>query len=45
MMQTGKAQNPDRNENEDMTPYVVTWIFTIGIFTLLLWVGVWLVQQ
>lgn len=44
-MQTMKAQNQDNKETSSMMPYVVTWISAIGIFTLLIWVGVWLVQR
>ena len=43
-MQTTNAQNQERDK-EGFLPYVVTWLSAVGVFTLLLWVGVWLVKQ
>jgi hypothetical protein len=45
-MQTMNTQHPhDNKEEPSMMPYIVTWVSAIGIFTLLIWVGVWLVQR
>jgi len=44
-MQTSNAQNQEQDKKEGFLPYVVTWLSAVGLFTLLLWVGVWLVKQ
>ena len=44
-MHTVKTQSQADKETSSMLPYVVTWMSSIGIFALLIWVGVWLMQR
>jgi hypothetical protein len=44
-MHTQTHEAHEHSRKPSLTPYVVTWVSAVGIFTLLIWVGVWLVQQ
>lgn len=45
-MPTTNAQIPPKKEEEEsIMPYVVTWAMAIGVFTLLIYVGVWAIKQ
>ena len=39
--------NPPINDknNSSTLPYIVAWFAAIAIFTVLVWVGVWLMQR